>query len=308
MPIKNIFIVYFILFFIQFSNIYPQNDSLQSEKSLKHSIWKKDNTWHLWGNFTNLFVYKDSLYCTYNKTVNDSYLLVRRDSIDYYQWFPVYKSPILKVLNNKDSIEAWTTLGYAKTKNIVDWKIYPNPKNDLAWCAVNWNGFSVWGLEEFGRSGLIYINGDSLSFEEIKPSVDVFSLCVDEKNNLYAGLENNKVYVKSINAGWKIYRALPNDGSKIRLIKFLNGKEYIGTNKLYLDGNPIIDCMPSDIIFYNGLYFLSTFDKGMFISKDGVNFQSWNDDLENINVWSICIFKNRLYAATLSNIFWREIN
>ncbi|MFZ2325006.1 MAG: hypothetical protein WAV89_15085 [Ignavibacteriaceae bacterium] len=130
--IKNIFIVYFILFFIQSLNIYPQNDSLQSEKSLKHSIWEKDNTWHLWSNFTNLFVYKDSLYCTYNKTVNDSYLLVRRDSIDYYQWFPVYKSPILKVLNNRDSIEAWTTLGYAKTKNIVDWKIYLNPKNDLA--------------------------------------------------------------------------------------------------------------------------------------------------------------------------------
>ncbi|MFZ2325005.1 MAG: hypothetical protein WAV89_15080 [Ignavibacteriaceae bacterium] len=155
---------------------------------------------------------------------------------------------------------------------------------------------------------MLYIKGDSSSFEEIKFSVDVFSLCVDDKNDLYAGLENNKVYVKSINAGWKIYRALPNDGSKIRLIKFLNGKDYIETNKLYLNGKPIIDCMPSDIIFYNELYFLSTFDKGMFISKDGVNFQSWNDNLENINIWSICIFKNRLYAATLSNIFWRKIN
>ncbi len=303
--IKTYFLFLLLILFIQ---VFPKNDSIITSKSANENVWHQDKTWYLWQGFSNLFVFNDSLYCTYGKNIFESYLIVRRDSVHYYQWFPVFKGSFLKILVDKDSVEAWTNESYARSFDLINWQNYPNQNNDLSWSATRWRDFSVWGLEEYGRSGVIFVKGDSLIFEEIESGIDVYSLAVDKDNIIYAGLSNNKIYLKKKEySKWILHREFDNPGAKLRMLKFINLNEYAGSNKLYLNGNEIKDCSPSEIIYYNGCYFLSTFDQGVFISSDGYNFEAWNEELTNLNVRGIAIYQNKLFAATSNGIYFRNL-
>lgn len=168
-----------VLTFIFFNKLTIPHSSFQTNSFshlIYHSTWTQENTWHLWKQFNNLFVFNDSLYCTYSLTAFETNLCVRRDSIHYYQWFSIYNAPFIKIIPNDNVIEAWTSKGYMRTYNLIDWEELPNPDNDLSWCAVKWENYTVWGLEEQGRSGVIYINENEYIFEEVIPEVDVFAL------------------------------------------------------------------------------------------------------------------------------------
>jgi hypothetical protein len=276
--------------------------------AINDTTWIQDNTWYQWKRFNNLFVFKDSLYCTYSLNVFETNLLIMRDSIHYYQWFPISNSPFIKIFPGDSVIEAWTSNGYMRTYDLESWEKFPNPDNDLSWCAVHWNNYTVWGLEEFGRAGVIYTNESEYIFEEIVPGVEVYALGTNDKGYLFAALENNIIFKKyDFHSNWQEHRVLPYNSGKIRLIKFYNNNEYIGSNKLYLNGKEIMDCLPSSLLDINGVFYLSTYDKGMFISYDGIEFTQWNDGIKDYNIWSIISFNNFIYAATREGIFKRKL-
>lgn len=297
-----------IIFLNKLTIAHPSFQANLLSDSRNDSTWIQENTWHLWKQFNNLFVFNDSLYCTYSLTVFETNLLVRRDTIDYYQWFPIYNAPFIKIIPNDNIIEAWTSKGYMRTYNLIDWEELPNPDNDLSWCAIKWKNYTVWRLEEHGRSGVIYINENEYIFEEVVPEVDVFALGTNNQGYLFAALKNNKIYKKSnLNEEWQEYRVFAYNIGKIRLIKFFDDKEYVGSDSLYLNGSVILDCVPSSIELINGIYYLSTYDKGMFISYDGITFKPWNDGIKDFNVWSVIVYNDFIYAATRNGIFKRRL-
>ncbi len=304
-------VLFMFLTFLMLNSFTTQSSSFNNNfylNKMNDSTWVKEKTWYQWKRFNNLFIFKDSLYCTYSVNVYETNLLVKRDSIHYYQWFPIYNAPFIKVFQTENVIEAWTSKGYMRTNNLVDWVEFPNPDNDLSWSAVKWKNYTVWGLEEFGRSGVIYINDSTYIFEMIVPYVDVFALGTDDRGYLYAALKNNIIYKKTdIQSDWQEYRAFPYNVGKIRLIKFFDDKEYVGSDFLYLNGSVILECVPSSIEYIDGVYYLSTYDKGMFISYDGLNFISWNEGIEDFNIWSIIFYNDFIYAATKDGIFKRKL-
>lgn len=246
-----------LVFLLLNINSITYSGILKNSKStgIHDTIWIQDNIWYQWKQFNSLFVFKDSLYCTYSLNVFETNLLIMRDSIHYCQWFPIHNSPFIKIFPGDSVIEAWTSNGYLRTYDLESWEKFPNPGNDLSWCAVHWNNYTVWGLEEFGRAGVIYINESEYIFEEIIPGVDVYVVGTNDQGYLFAALKNNIIYKKyDIHSNWQEHRVLPYISGKIRLIKFYNNNEYIGSNKLYLNGTKIMDCLPSSLEYINGVF------------------------------------------------------
>lgn len=63
---------------------------------------------------------------------------------------------------------------------------------------------------------------------------------------------------------------------------------------------------PTRLVEENGKYYLTTLDKGVFESKNGIDFENISDSLPNLNVWGAAIHKGDLYISTSSGVFKRD--